>query len=181
VHYRQPAALLALILVAVPVAVAEPVPVHTRLAGQFAMTGHITAARGVPGEHVGEAVTRTWSFVAPCPAGQCSSEQLMRMRATGVDVVILRRDHGMFGHWIGRGSFLAPLKCAGRVDPTGERVFFTVAVRITAVQIVAGAPLASAIFARYSSYKRTNRTRCVSALGRDAAVYTGALAGSPPY
>ncbi|HEY5316332.1 MAG TPA: hypothetical protein VIJ20_00015 [Solirubrobacteraceae bacterium] len=154
---------------------------HTRLAGAFAMTGRITAARGVMGEHVGEAVSRTWVFGAPCPAGQCLIESLVRSQATGQDRVTLRRPGILvLDRWVGMGSFFAPLRCGSRVYPRGERVFFTIRVRITVVAVLGGAPAATGISASYTSYRRTNRTRCVPDLGRDAAVYTGTLITPTP-
>jgi hypothetical protein len=141
----------------------------------------VIVARDVPGEYVGEPVTRIWSFLAPCPFGQCVTEQLMRARAVGGDVVTLVRDRGMFSHWVGSGTFYAPLQCGSRIYPRGERVSFTIKVRISAVALVNGAPVATAVKAGYSDTRRTNTTRCVAALGHDAAVYTGQLAGYPPY
>lgn len=155
-------------------------PAHIRLAGQFTMTGRITAAHAVAGEHVGELVTRTWNFLAPCPVGQCRTEKLMRSRATGVDNLALHRKASVFSHWTGQGSFFAPLLCGSRLYRRGERVFFRIKVRITAAMLVNGVPVATSVKASYKSYKRTNRTRCVSALGLDAALYTGKLVTPAP-
>jgi len=151
-----------------------------RLAGEFVMSGRITAAHGVRGEHVGERVTRTWDFLAPCPAGQCRTENLMRSRAKGMDKVKLHRKRRMHGHWTGQGSFFAPLRCGARVYPRGERVYFRIKVRITGATIVDGILAATTVKASYTSTRRTNRTRCVGALGHDAATYTGKLVTPAP-
>jgi hypothetical protein len=171
---------LAALLVLAPLALPAPALAHIRLAGVFAMTGQVTAARAVPGEYVGQPVTRAWSFVPLCPAGQCQTEQLVRSRATGGDKTNLRRPAGVFSRWSGKGSFFAPLACGSRLYPLGERVFFKIHVQITGATLVNGAPVATSVKATYQSYRRTNRTRCVSALGRDAAVYTGTLVTPPP-
>lgn len=167
---------LAALVVFAPLALPAPALAHFRLAGEFVMTGRITVAHAVPGEHVGERVTRVWSFSAPCPVGQCRREKLVRSRAIGKDKVTLKRPKvRVYSHWVGKGTFYAPLKCGSRVYPRGERVYFKVKVRITRAALVNGQQFATVIQARYTNYKRTNRTRCVAALGRDAAVYTGTL------
>jgi hypothetical protein len=175
---------LAALLVFAPFAFPAAAHVHFRLVGEFVMSGRITAAHAVPGEHVGEHVTRTWTFVAPCPTGQCSTEKLVRARETGQDkVTLMRPKAGVYSHWVGRGSFYAPLMCGSKVYPRGERAFFEIKVRILRAPLINGMQNATVIKASYSSYRRTNRTRCVSALGHDAAVYMGTLvmpAPAPP-
>jgi hypothetical protein len=183
VFVRRVATLLALALLAVPSAAyaQPPAPVpHIRLAGAFAMTGRITAARGVAGEHVGETVTRTWTFLASCPIGQCLTEGLVRSRAVGSDQTRLRRKLPVFSRWTGEGSFFIPLMCGSQVYRRGERVFFRITVQITGVVLVDGLRVASTVKASYRSYRRTNRTRCVFPLGSDAAVYTGTLVMPAP-
>jgi hypothetical protein len=171
---------LAILLVLAPLALPSGALAHIRLAGQFTMTGRTTAAHAVPGEYVGETFARTWNFAAPCPTGQCQTETLIRPRASGVDTLTLQRKPTVFSHWTGEGSYFAPLMCGSQIYPRGERVFFRIEVRITGATLVNGAPVATSIKASYASYRRTNRTRCVSALGRDAAVYTGTLVIPPP-
>jgi hypothetical protein len=150
-----------------------------RLEGVFAMRGRVTSDHAVPGEHVGEKVARTWAFLPLCPAGQCRTEELVRSRAAGEDKLRLHRKARAFGHWTGEGSFFAPLRCGGRVYRRGERVFFRITVRITGAAVTDGTLLANSLKATYKSYRRTNRTRCVTALGHDAAVYTGTLMPAP--
>lgn len=137
------------------------------------MAGRVTVAHGIPGERVGQAVARMWNFLASCPAGQCRVETLVRARAGGTDSITLRRRPGGLSQWVGTGSFYAPLRCGSRVYRRGERVSFTISVQITGETIVNGTPLATSVRAGYRSDRRTNRTRCVAALGRDAAAYTG--------
>lgn len=171
---------LATLLVLAPLALPGGALAHIRLAGQFTMTGRITVARAVPGEYVGETFARTWNFAAPCPTGQCQTESLIRPRVSGVDTLTLRRRPTVFSRWTGQGSFYAPLMCGSQVYPRGERVFFRIKVQITGAMLVSGVPVANSVKASYESYRRTNRTRCVSALGRDAAVYTGTLVMPTP-
>jgi hypothetical protein len=171
---------LATLLVLAPLILPSLAVAHIRLAGAFTMTGRITAAHAVAGEHVGETVTRTWTFLPTCPAGQCLIEGLERSRAVGVDTTRLRRRSiSVLNAWTGEGSFFAPLMCGSRLYPRGERVFFRITVRITGSTLVAGAPVATAVRASYKSYRRTNRTRCVLPAGHDAAVYTGTLLTPP--
>ncbi|MDQ6803812.1 MAG: hypothetical protein M3065_02335 [Actinomycetota bacterium] len=172
---------LATLLILAPLVLPSAGLGHIRLAGQFAMTGRITAADAVPTERVGETVSRTWDFLAPCPQGQCLTEGLVRSRAVGGDTTTLRRSKiTVFSRWRGQGSFSAPLRCGAHVDPLGERVFFRITVQITAAAVVVGATVATAVKATYESYRRTNRTRCVGVLGHDAAVYTGKLVTPVP-
>ena len=172
---------LAALLILGPLALAPSALAHIRLAGEFTMTGRITVDDDVPGEHVGERVTRMWDFLAPCPTGQCRTEKLVRSRATGEDRLTLRRKHGEFSHWVGKGSFYAPLRCGARIYARGEHVSFTIAVRISGVEIVDGMPGAASVQANYVNGRRTNLTPCVAVLGRDAAVYTGKLVSYPVY
>lgn len=162
-------------VLAAPLALAGAAAAHIRLAGEFAMSGRITAAHAVPGERVGESVTRTWVLVPLCPAGQCQTELLVRTRATGFDELKLHRKAGVFDRWTGKGSFFAPLECRSRIYRHGEDVFFTVEVRIAAAMLFDGLPFATELEAGYTSYRQTNRTPCVSVVGHDAAVYTGKL------
>jgi hypothetical protein len=153
---------------------------HIRLQGVFNMTGRITVARDVPGEHVGERVSRLWEFLAPCPAGQCATEDLVRARTVGEDKVSLERKRRVFSRWVGFGSFYAPLQCGAHIYQRGERVWFEIIVQISATETVNGAPIATALRATYSDYRRVNRTKCFAVLGHDAAVYTGTLITPEP-
>jgi len=175
--YRRFAALMLF----APLALPASAHVHARLQGHFTMTGRITSARDVPGEHVGERVNRVWDFVAPCPAGQCATEKLVRPRAIGVDRLRIERKHRMFGSWSGKGSFYAPLRCGSRTYRRGERVRYEITVRITGAAIVNGVRVVTSVKARYRQSERRNRTPCFATLGHDAAVYTGTIINPADY
>jgi hypothetical protein len=160
------------------VAWAQPPLADTaRLEGSFQLAGHVTVAVGVRGERVGQPVLRAWTFVPSCPVGPCQSVGLLRRRAAGSDLLLLHVVTADF--YSGTGSFYAPLRCHGRVQRMGELVPFSVTVRITkAVLDSSGIPVATQIHATYTNRARINRTRCVAAPRRDAAVYDGTLAAS---
>jgi hypothetical protein len=152
-------------------------PGQARLSGSFGLTGTVTVARLVPGERVGQTVSRTWGFHADCPTGACATETLVRPRAGGRDTVTLRRRAP--GYYVGTGSFFAPLRCGAHVWGRGALVPFTITVRITAAVVYKGA-LATAISATYTNTHRINRTPCFAVLGHDAAAYQGGLLPSQP-
>ncbi len=169
---RRTPALLVLALAMVAPAVASAQQTEARLESTFQMSGRVTVARHVRGEHVGEIVQRTWTFTPLCATGACAQVRLVRGRANGTDSLIL--DHTTPGHYAGTGRFFAPLKCAGIVYPAGEEVPFRINVQITATTMAAdGSTTASAITATYVNMTRLNLTRCVIALGHDSARYTG--------
>ena len=153
-------------------AVAQPAPVESRLAGTYQMTGRLTAAQFVRGEHVGEVVPRTWTFTPLCAAGPCAQVRLFRGRRTATDTLILTESSP--SHYWGTGSFFAPLECAGQVYSTGEEVPFQINVQVTATTTAPdGTVLAQQITATYVNQSRMNLTPCVIVLGHDAARYTG--------
>ncbi len=165
---------LALALAAIPPASASAQPVQTeaRLAGTFQMTGRVTAAHDVPGEHVGEMVQRTWTFTPLCVSGSCAQVRVFRGRASATDTLILTQTSP--GHYSGPGRFFAPLKCAGTVYSMGEEVPFQLKLQITATTTAPdGTVLAQQISATYVNKSRLNLTRCVIVLGHDSARYTG--------
>jgi hypothetical protein len=165
------AALAAAIMAASPALAASGPPPGARLQGAFAMTGRVTAATAVRGEHRGQVVQRLWQFTPLCPRGACATVSLVRARAHGSDQLTL---HRLAPHYYsGMGTFYAPLKCAGKVYPNGDEVPFKITVRVTAGAVVNGATVATAISASYANRSRTNRTPCVGILGHDAARYTG--------
>jgi hypothetical protein len=154
------------------VAGAQPSQVQSRLAGTFQMTGRVTAARDVRGEHVGETVQRTWTFTPLCATGPCSQVRLFRGRANATDTLILNETSA--GHYSGTGRFFAPLKCAGTVYSEGEEIPFGIKLTVTATTTAAdGTVLAQQINATYVNKTRLNLTRCVIVLGHDSARYTG--------
>ena len=151
---------------------APPFP-DARLQGSFQLAGRVIAAHAVRGEHVGQTVARVWSFNSTCPSGQCPQIALVRARAGGSDSLVLKRVGP--GQYRGNGSFSLPLRCAGRVYPHGEQVPFTISVRITLAVPFGDAIVATRVSATYLNRRRINRTRCVAALGHDAASYHGHL------
>jgi hypothetical protein len=145
-----------------------------RLQGAFQLAGRVTAAHAVRGERVGQTVARVWSFSSTCPTGQCAQVALVRSRAAASDSLMLHRTGP--GRYRGSGSFFLPLSCAGRVYPQGEKVPFTINVRITLAVPFGGQSVATRVSATYVNRRRFNRTPCVAALGHDAASYHGHLA-----
>jgi hypothetical protein len=171
------------LLPAARAAAAPPAPPFSdaRLQGIFQLAGRVTVAHAVKGEHVGETVDRVWSFASSCPVGQCPDIALTRSRAIATDSLVLHRRGP--GSYAGKGSFVAPLRCAGRLYPAGEKVPFTITVKITLAVPFGAGSIATRVSATYRNRKRLNRTPCVGALGHDAASYHGhlqATAGPAP-
>jgi len=163
---------LALGVIAPPSAWAQPSQTEARLVGTYQMTGRVTVAHNVRGEHVGEAVQPTWTFTPLCAVGPCAQVRLFRGRANANDTLIL--NEASPGHYSGTGRFFAPLKCAGKIYSTGEEVPYQIKLRITATTTAPdGTLLAQQISATYVNKSRLNLTRCVIVLGHDAARYTG--------
>jgi hypothetical protein len=157
----------------VPLAIAA-----ARLQGQFLLEGKVTKAKHIPGEHVGQVVSRTWTFNPTCPAGACDQVQLVRARVSGTDTLVLSRRRP--GYYVGVGTFFAPLRCGTRVYPLGAAVPFTVTVTVTASLAGPDGLIASRVNATYVNRSRRNRTPCVGVLGHDAATYHGHLLLGPP-
>jgi hypothetical protein len=169
------AALSAAALIAPAPSAAQPPAPTARLAGTFQMSGKVTAARYVYGEGVGQFVQRTWTFTPLCPSGPCAKVQLVRGRATGSDTLELRAVSASV--YVGTGRFYAPLRCAGRIYPSGEAIPFRIRLTVRATQPApAGGTMATAITATYLNTVRLNQTPCVAVLGHDSAHYTGTLA-----
>jgi hypothetical protein len=153
-------------------AAAQPAPTQARLEGTFELTGRVTVAHHVRGEHIGQFVHRTWMFTPLCATGPCAQVRLVRARATGTDSLILVQTAP--GHYAGSGRFFAPLKCAGKVYGAGEEIPFNIKVHITATATAPdGTTVASAVGATYVNKSRLNLTRCVIVLGHDSARYSG--------
>ncbi len=148
-------------------------PAAARLEGPFLLAGRVTVATDVLGEHVGQRVSRRWTFTSPCPTGPCAQVALVRARAGGRDHMILRQVSP--GYYVGTGSFYSPLRCGTHIYSRGELVPFRITVRITAAEVLAGADVASTVRASYTNTSRTNLTACVGILGHDAASYQGQL------
>lgn len=150
----------------------QPPAPATQLQGTFQMAGTVTVAKFVRGEHVGEAVQRSWTFTPLCSAGDCATVRLVRSRRTGTDTVTLTAVGP--DAYAGAGQFYAPLRCAGRIYSSGESILFGIRVQVTATAPAAGGgTIATAISASYVNSRRVNLTPCVAVLGHDAAHYTG--------
>jgi hypothetical protein len=144
-----------------------------RLQGFYAVSGVVTTAVGVPGEHRGQRVSRQWTFIPPssCSSGQCATIELARTRAGGVDQLLLtRRGPALYS---GAGAFLAPVRCHGRVYLNGQLANFTITVRITAAVAQGAAVQATGFTATYTGAKRIGLTRCVNSPSHDSARYAG--------
>jgi hypothetical protein len=171
--------LAGLLLLAAPLAAAIPARAQSpladtaRLQGQFELTGRITVAKRIRGEHVGETAFRTWTFSPLCAAGPCQTVALARRRQAGTDTLVLHLVSA--DRYSGRGRFYVPLRCGRRTIRHGESVPFRIGVHITAAALDGGVPVATQLTASYVSRKRKNLTRCVARPGHDAAVYTGTL------
>jgi hypothetical protein len=145
-----------------------------RLQGQFALTGQITVAVRIRGEHAGQRVLRSWTFTPLCPTGGCEQVELVRQRQRGTDSVVLNLQSP--DYYVGHGRFFAPVRCGGRRHARGTSVPFTISVQITGARIVSGSAVATQVQASYVNPQRVNRSRCVTIPGHDAATYTGTLA-----
>jgi hypothetical protein len=148
-----------------------PTPATARLEGQFLLTGRVTVARGVRGEHRGQKVARTWTFTPGCAAGPCATIGLLRARAAGSDQLVLRRRAPAY--YVGNGSFYAPLRCGRRTYVRGSAVPFRVTVRVTSAALAGSVVVATAVKATYTNRSRRNLTPCVAVLGHDSAAYSG--------
>jgi hypothetical protein len=149
---------------------AQPPASDAVLRGSFQMSGKVTVARNVRGEHAGQLVTRTWTFTPECSTGPCAEVRLIRGRSGGTDTVTLELTGP--DTYAGSGLFYAPLRCSGRLYPRGQEVPFKITVHITATT----GTDASAISATYVNRERTNLTPCIGVLGHDSARYVGQLA-----
>lgn len=151
-----------------------PSPAHARLTGHFTMTGRITTAIRIHGERKGERVRRTWTFTPKCSSGACARIGLERERSGGQhDRLTLR--HREPGHYVGSGSFYAPVRCGGKLYHRGELVRFTIDVRVTHATTSGQMVIADRLSATYVNRRRINETPCVAFPGHDAARYSGRL------
>jgi PKD domain len=144
-----------------------------RLEGSFAMSGTLTAVDNVYGEHRGEHVRRTWSFLPRCATGPCDRVTLRRRRSGRhiLDVVgLARRGPSLY---VGSGRFWIALTCAGAIVRHGGLATETITVRITGTATVGTTRVATRLRATYTNPKRTNLTRCPGGIGHDAASYHG--------
>jgi PKD domain-containing protein len=171
---------VAFALAASGVAPAQGQPTPPRLQGTFALRGRLTTVDHVYGEHQGQRVRRTWTFVPQCAAGGCRRVILTRRRSGRhiVNLTVLKRRGPSL--YVGRDRFWVALGCSGRVVKHGGLATATITVRITHSAIVGTTRFATAIKATYNNPRRTNLTRCPGGIGHDAASYRGRLASPLP-
>jgi hypothetical protein len=153
---------------------ATPATGGARLTGTFLITGRVTIADNVSGEHPGQTVHRSWVFTPACASGACGMITLVRGRAKGSDRLVLHRRAP--GYYVGYSNFYRPVKCGSGIYRRGERVPFRITVRITQVQVSGGQTTVTQISASYRNQVRYNLTPCVAYLGHDSATYQGHLA-----
>lgn len=172
---------LAVVLVLVAGGAASGAPaLKGRLQGTFTMHGTVTTAVNVYGEHVGQRVTRKWTFIPQCPTGSCRRVTLKRQRSGQhvIDRIVLTRKSA--GVYVGHGRFWVALRCAGQVVAQGGLASETITVRITRTAPVGASNFATAIQATYDNPTRVNLTRCPGGIGHDAARYHGHLVSELP-
>ena len=154
--------------------------VNVKVIGRFAVTGRITRASGIPGEHTGERLRRIWTIVPrSCAESDCARLELTRPRAAGHVARITLHRVG-FGLYRGTGRFDAAVRCLGHVAPRGSVVPYLITLRVTAFEPAGGLRLATAFRATYFNDRRFDRTRCPLGEVRDAARYTGTIIAPPP-
>ena len=167
----------ALLAAGVPLATGAAAPVSpeiaaARLQGTYSAAGAVTQAVGIPDEHRGDLVTRTWSFISPCPSGACPVLGLHRQRAGGTDAMFLNQTAP--GVYSGTGAFSAAVRCRGRLYRAGVTVPYTVTVQVTAATAQAdGSELATSFTAVYRNRQRVGHTPCFQPPSYDSASYAG--------
>jgi hypothetical protein len=180
----------AIVLCVVAPAAAAPPPLRSpvgdaRVTGTFTMSATVTAARNVPGEHVGQLLTRTWVLNGlECAASVCPSLTLEREREAGVHETLTLARTGP-GTYAGGSTFYVPLRCHHRLHPHGTRAPYRIEVAVAGVETVQGVAFARQIAATYVNPRRIDATRCPLGPSHDAATYTGSatsplLAPEPP-
>lgn len=145
-----------------------------RLVGQFTMQGRINVASHVYGEHPGQKVTRTWTFIPQCGHGVCKTVVLKRLRSSrGVlnKLTLTRQSAGVYS---GKDSFHLALDCNGARIKSGGVANETITVRIVRTVSIGGTRYATGLTASYVNPSRYQYTKCPGDIGHDGAVYTGA-------
>jgi hypothetical protein len=151
-----------------------------RVQGSFAVTGTVSAAVNVSGEHRGQRFSRVWSIRSGgCRAGACA-RVLLRGRLTAVRQVTLTLSRVGPGRYRGSGSFDVAQSCAGHVIGDGRRGAYTVTLSVTQRTERNGLSYATALSAWYTNPSRSNRTSCVLKPAHDAARLTARLTGGLP-
>jgi hypothetical protein len=173
-------ATVALALLAVAGAAAGAQGDPALLTGTFEMHGTLTKVVHVFGEHTGQKVRRSWTFVPQCQAADCPTVLLKRQRSGQhvIDTVTLTRQSS--GAYVGHGRFFFAVRCAGKTVQDGGVAGEQISVQITRTAAVGTTSFATAIKASYRNPWRKNLTRCPGGLGRDAARYQGVMVSGAP-
>jgi hypothetical protein len=148
--------------------------------GRFAMGARVTAAAGLPGEHRGQRLERSWQITPHgCHHDTCATLALARTLAGGrADRTTLHRLGD--GTYLGHGRFFVALRCRGRVYRHGIRAPFVIRLRATATRTIGGIRFARALSATYDNPRRIESTPCSVSPSSDAARYRGRLAAGTP-
>jgi hypothetical protein len=151
-----------------------------RLKGTFEMQGRLTKVVHVFGEHTGQRVRRSWTFVPQCQTADCPSVVLKRQRSGQhvIDTITLTRQTS--GSYVGHGRFFFALRCAGKTVQQGGVAAEKITVQISRTSTIGTTSFATAIKASYRNPWRKNLTRCPGGLGRDGARYHGQLVSGAP-
>ncbi len=157
-----------------------PTAVDARATGTFEMLAHVTTARNVRGEHVGQSLKRRW-IIAPqsCSGSVCQSLELDRERSAGIDES-LTLDRVAAGTYSGSGSFYVALRCKHKTYPHGSRAPYRITLTTSNAVTTQGIAFARTITATYQNSKRSDRTPCVLGKSHDAARYTGNATSAIP-
>ena len=150
-------------------------PIDALLQGTFTMKGKVTVAAHVYGEHAGQHVTRSWTFVPGCSAGGCQKVVLKRFRSKRhvLDTITLHRQSP--GVYAGKHRFWLALRCGSALVKHGGYGNETITVKIVRAVVNGGTRQATGIRASYDNPSRYNETRCPGGIGHDAATYRGQL------
>ncbi len=143
------------------------------------MSGRISVAVRVRGEHPGEAVRRLWTFApSHCAAGVCRRLRVRRQRSDHkYSTLVLRRVAD--GAYVGHSRFFVGLLCRDSVYRYGEVVPYTIEVRVLRASRIDGIEFATRIAATYTNAERDDRTICPIGPSHDAARYRGRVRRLP--
>jgi PKD repeat protein len=157
-----------------------PPALDARTTGTFEMLARVTAAKNVPGEHVGQSPRRRW-LVSPqsCTGSVCQALELDRERSAGIDES-LTLHRVAAGTYTGASSFYVALRCKKRTYPHGSRAPYRITLTVNSTVTVQGIAFARTITATYQNSKRSDSTPCVLDPSHDAARYTGSAASAIP-
>jgi PKD repeat protein len=158
-----------------------PAALDARATGTFEMLARVTAAKNVPGEHVGQPLRRRW-LISPqsCAGSVCQALELDRERSAGIDES-LTLHRVAAGTYTGTSSFYVALRCKKRTYPHGSRAPYRITLTVNSAVSVQGIAFARTIAATYqNSKKRSDSTPCVLDPSHDAARYTGSATSAIP-